>query len=426
MVHVRATSEPDLFFGQGYVAARLRLWQMEYQRKLAAGRLAELIGGDDAVQTDKLVRTLGLPAAAASMLSHLDAGTRAAVSAYTKGVNAYVEIVRKKQREQPVEFFLYNVPLEEWTDIDSVGWLKILQWDLSGNLAMELQRYALIQRSLGAGRILELIPPYNEECPAGSGVNATCSDRGNFFPTVLRPADCPQCAGACCPPWEQPPPQLRPRSQSAGHPHEQLIARLRRMLHFPDGNYSTSAASAPGSLSSFGVLGRRPRAGEAQQNGWVIDGRFTTTGKPLLANDMHLAFTAPSASLLMHLECPTCDARHPSLAPLQRCVPSAADLPPRLPLLLSARSDTALLRSQVRSHRHRLCRPALHFCRAQSQDRVGNESGWLGRPGLVCAHSKWRRLHAGRRDEGFRDTYVALHTLNLVPARCAHLHWLSG
>eukprot|EP01046_Picozoa_sp_COSAG06_P024648 COSAG06_NODE_2021_length_7833_cov_3.800233_6_plen_410_part_00 len=310
MVHVRATSEPDLFFGQGYVAARLRLWQMEYQRKLAAGRLAELIGGDDAVQTDKLVRTLGLPAAAASMLSHLDAGTRAAVSAYTKGVNAYVEIVRKKQREQPVEFFLYNVPLEEWTDIDSVGWLKILQWDLSGNLAMELQRYALVQRSLGAGRILELIPPYNEECPAGSGVNATCSDRGNFFPTVLRPADCPQCAGACCPPWEQPPPRLRPRSQSAGHSHEQLIARLLRMLHFPDGNYSTSAASAPGSLSSFGVLGRRPRAGEAQQNGWVIDGRFTTTGKPLLANDMHLAFTAPSASLLMHLECPTCDARH--------------------------------------------------------------------------------------------------------------------
>ena len=45
MVHVRAQSELDLFFGQGYITAQLRLWQMEYQRKLAAGRLAELIGG---------------------------------------------------------------------------------------------------------------------------------------------------------------------------------------------------------------------------------------------------------------------------------------------------------------------------------------------------------------------------------------------
>ena len=121
MVHVRAQSEPDLFFGQGYVAAQLRLWQMEYQRKLASGQLAELIGGNDAVQTDKLVRTLGLPAAATAMLSHLDQGTRAAVSAYTKGVNAYLETIRKGQRQQPLEYFLYSVPLDEWTDADTVG-----------------------------------------------------------------------------------------------------------------------------------------------------------------------------------------------------------------------------------------------------------------------------------------------------------------
>lgn len=139
MVHVRAQSEPDLFFGQGYVAAQLRLWQMEYQRKLASGQLAELIGGNDAVNTDKLVRTLGLPAAATAMLSHLDQGTRAAVSAYTKGVNAYLETIRKGQRQQPLEYFLYGVPLDEWTDADTVGWLKILQWYIT---------IRLIQRSL--------------------------------------------------------------------------------------------------------------------------------------------------------------------------------------------------------------------------------------------------------------------------------------
>lgn len=293
MVHVHAQSEPDLFFGQGYVAAQLRLWQMEYQRKLASGQLAGLIGGSDAVQTDKLVRTLGLPAAAAAMLSHLDQGTRAAVSAYTKGVNAYLETIRKGQRRQPVEYFLYSVPLEQWTDADTVGWLKVLQWDLSGNLPDELQRFALAQRQVNPGRILELLPPYNSECPAGSGANATCSDRGTYFPTVLRPADCPQCGGACCPPWQQPP----PRSE------QQPMSHVWQMMHQ---NWDLASVAASGSPSNFGVLGRRLRAGDAQQNGWVVDGRFTTTGKPLLANDLHLAFTAPSSSLLMHLACPTC------------------------------------------------------------------------------------------------------------------------
>lgn len=161
--------------------------------------------------------------------------------------------------------------------------------DLSGNLPDELQRYALAQRQLNPGRILELLPPYNAECPAGSGANATCSDRGNYFPTVLRPADCPQCGGTCCPPWQQPPPQSEQQ-------------HLPRMVHRSWNLGSADAASSP---STFGVLGRPP-AGTAQQNGWVVDGRFTTTGKPLLANDLHLAFTAPSSSLLMHLACPTC------------------------------------------------------------------------------------------------------------------------
>ena len=109
MVHIRAQSEPDLFFGQGYVASRMRLWQMEYQRKMVAGRLAELVGGDDALATDTLVRTLGLPAASAAMLTHLDAGTTAAVEAYTKGVNAYLEDLRKGTRDQPVEFLVFGV-----------------------------------------------------------------------------------------------------------------------------------------------------------------------------------------------------------------------------------------------------------------------------------------------------------------------------
>ena len=58
IVHIRAQSEADLFFAQGYVSSRLRLWEMELQRHMVAGRLAEIVG-EQGVASDKLFRTLG-------------------------------------------------------------------------------------------------------------------------------------------------------------------------------------------------------------------------------------------------------------------------------------------------------------------------------------------------------------------------------
>jgi hypothetical protein len=60
IVHIRAQSEADLFFAQGYVSSRLRLWEMEVQRHTVAGRLAEIVG-ERGVASDKLFRTLGAP-----------------------------------------------------------------------------------------------------------------------------------------------------------------------------------------------------------------------------------------------------------------------------------------------------------------------------------------------------------------------------
>ena len=167
------------------------------------------------------------------------------------------------------------------------------------------------QRSVSLGRIQEFIPPYNEECPAGSGANATCSDRGTYFPDVLRPTDCPQCAGECCPPWQQPPP-LGSSSRSSATERARssnglLVAQLRRMqqqlLQQRGGNLSSAAVPSTLLSSSFGVLGRKLMLG-GRQNNWVVDGKYTSTGKPLLANDLQLSSAAPSAWLLMHLECP--------------------------------------------------------------------------------------------------------------------------
>lgn len=87
--HIFAKSEGDGFFALGYVHAQDRLWQMEFQRRVGAGRLAEIVG-PAAVPTDKTIRTLGLYRAAQSALEGLDAPTRAALQRYADGVNAWI------------------------------------------------------------------------------------------------------------------------------------------------------------------------------------------------------------------------------------------------------------------------------------------------------------------------------------------------
>ena len=147
---IRANSEPDLFFGQGFVSCQLRLWQMEFQRRVVAGRLSELVGSAG-LDTDKLMRALGLYRAAAESLQHLDAPTLVAVQSYTKGVNAFMQDVGNGTRPKPLEFLVFGIAVEPWTDTDSVAWLKMMAYELGGNMHMELSRYALLARERSRG-----------------------------------------------------------------------------------------------------------------------------------------------------------------------------------------------------------------------------------------------------------------------------------
>src|SRR5256885_3830576 len=85
--HVRARNEHDLYFMQGWVHARDRLFQMDYNRRLASGTLAELVG-TAALASDVQLRTIGLRAAAQRSLDAASPRFRAALEAYAEGVNA--------------------------------------------------------------------------------------------------------------------------------------------------------------------------------------------------------------------------------------------------------------------------------------------------------------------------------------------------
>ena len=157
--HIFAQHDEDAVFALGYVHAQDRLWQMEMNRRIAAGRLAEILG-PGALETDRFIRTLGVRRAAEANLRGFDAETRRLLDAYAAGVNAFLA----GNPVLPPEFWLTGARPEPWTPADSVAWTKMMAWDLGGNWRNELLRMRL-SRTLSLERIHEFVAPYPGEAP---------------------------------------------------------------------------------------------------------------------------------------------------------------------------------------------------------------------------------------------------------------------
>ena len=140
--HLSADSDEDIYFAMGYVQAQDRLWQMELQRRLAAGRLSELFGKDLLLQ-DSWMRTLGLRQSAQSAYGALSEPARRSLVAYAKGVNAWLG----EKHPLPMEFSLFHLQPEPWTEIDSLSWSKVFALSLASNLDQEIGK-ALAARYL--------------------------------------------------------------------------------------------------------------------------------------------------------------------------------------------------------------------------------------------------------------------------------------
>jgi penicillin amidase len=234
--HIRAASRNDAAFGLGFAHAQDRLWQMEVQRRTAAGRLAEVFGAP-VLNTDKFLRTLGVRRKAASAFAHLKPETQATLQAYADGVNAFLT---SRTGPLPPEFLIFDVTPEPWTPADSLGWLKMMAWDLSGNWGREMATLSLAKR-LSKEQIQEFFPPYPGDGPIAL---AALSDLYRQVATAIDADDLLQAL----------PPER------------------------PEGIGS---------------------------NNWVIHGKRTVTGQPLLANDPHLGLASPSLWYFAHMASPT-------------------------------------------------------------------------------------------------------------------------
>ena len=156
--HIVAGSRNDALYGLGYVHAQDRLWQMEVNRRIGAGRLSEVMGGE-ALTLDRTMRVLGIYRSAQRNYANLDPASRRALESYVAGVNAFVARRDFLLRPLPPEFIVMGAKPEPWTPADSLVWAKTLAFDLSVNMSEELLRAHLAQ-ILDPQQLADIYPAY--------------------------------------------------------------------------------------------------------------------------------------------------------------------------------------------------------------------------------------------------------------------------
>jgi penicillin amidase len=273
--HITAAQLDDLFFAQGYVTAQDRLWQMDMLRRYAAGELAEVLGADY-VEHDQRQRTLLMRRVAANAAAHLSPRDRAVFEAYARGVNACIA----GQKPLPIEFRILGYRPRPWTVTDS--------FLVAGNMVQSLNLDALSHR-LSRQKISARLAP---ELAADLYPNSSWRDRPPE-PSFQQSAISDQqlttlnnigSAG------EKQIPRYRLSNQDRG-PEAPTTAGL-----LPQ-QAKTRLAGDPGlEASATERVGLNPGS-----NNWVLSGAHTVSGKPLLANDMHLGHQLPNVWYEAHL-----------------------------------------------------------------------------------------------------------------------------
>lgn len=158
--HIMATSANDAYLSLGFIHARDRLFQMDFMRRLGAGRLSEVIGGAT-LPLDKTMRTLGIHRLAGETFRRLPDDAQSAIEAYTAGVNAFL---KTHAGALPTEFIALRYAPEQWTASDSLVWGRLMAMRLTGNWRTEALRAALAPR-LTAAQISDLWPGDTSDTP---------------------------------------------------------------------------------------------------------------------------------------------------------------------------------------------------------------------------------------------------------------------
>lgn len=159
--HIFAESLKDACLVQGYLHARERAFQMDVQRRVGQGRLAEILG-PAALPADRFLRKIGLWRRALHLFPDLDPKIQSLLTAYSHGVNIGFK------RLKPLECWILGSKLEDWTALHSLLWTLTMAFDMANNWEAEWVRWEILQK-LGPDVARRFHLEHPEEFPSGSG-----------------------------------------------------------------------------------------------------------------------------------------------------------------------------------------------------------------------------------------------------------------
>lgn len=267
--HIYAQNEHDLFFAQGFAAARDRLWQLDLWRRRGEGKMAEQFG-PRFIEQDRAARLFLYRGDLQAEFASYHPRGQAILTAFAKGINAYVDWVRANPERLPEEFRLTGTLPGYWRPETSL----IRIFGLTRNVTSEV-RLARQIAALGVNAVQDLTvmePPMALQVPAGLDVRAIPA---NVLDTYRLARDGLPFTAADFP---NSPLGMGERAELA----EKLSATQLASLD------PTFDADAP----------------RYESNNWTVSGQHTATGKPILAGDPHRAITMPSLRYMVHLNAP--------------------------------------------------------------------------------------------------------------------------
>ena len=241
--HIKAATRADAAAGLGFVHAQERLWQMQVNRMAGQGRLSEMFG-EPTIGTDRWLRTMAIDKAAEASLSVMDEATKDMLEGYARGVNAWMS--REPQAfssKLPPEFVILGIEPEPWKPVDTLTTIKMMSVTLSANVDDEADRLAFARLGFSGEETDDLLPMLDVD---------------------------------------NPPP----------------LPDMKALLGLESGPLEQASLKGAGDdMAMFDSV-----TAERASNNWVVSGSRTDTGKPIVANDPHLALMAPSIWYLAHLE----------------------------------------------------------------------------------------------------------------------------
>lgn len=249
--HIYAENDLDAYYVQGYLHAKFRLWQMEFQTHVAAGRLSEILG-PERVGTDRFFRRLGMVYGAEQTMAFVNKNPamKATIDAYADGVNAYIKSLKPEQI--PFEYKLLDYKPEEWTSFKTYLFLMYMAYDLSARGVTTDLQMTNAKNYFGYDDFEQLFPNVQDS------LDPIIPHGTNYLSPGITPR--------------------APKSIDSLY--------LRTTVN--------STAMAP-------IVPDRDNG----SNNWAVAGTKTKSGRPILANDPHLGLNLPSLWYEVQISTPT-------------------------------------------------------------------------------------------------------------------------